>query len=117
MVFKVKGLVLAGGNTIGTPGAINQVEGTLVCNAGGFTGDHRHSSVLLDAQGNASFNGSFTLPTDACSTSAVAFLIRIALMIIGSPTAQCKCPSRDGMRARRPLATVAAADLRLLDKC
>ena len=31
VVFEVRGLVLAGGNTIGTPGAVNQVKGTLVC--------------------------------------------------------------------------------------
>src|SRR5438874_8496806 len=31
--FNVRGLVLAGGNTIGTPGAINQVKGTIICNA------------------------------------------------------------------------------------
>ncbi len=33
--FEVRGLVLAGGNTIGTPGAINQVKGTVLCDAGG----------------------------------------------------------------------------------
>src|SRR5262249_7898300 len=27
VVFEVRGLVLAGGNTIGTPGAVNQVKG------------------------------------------------------------------------------------------
>ena len=32
--FDVQGLVLAGGNSIGTPGAINMVKGTLVCGAG-----------------------------------------------------------------------------------
>ena len=35
--FDVQGLVLAGGNSIGTPGAVNQVKGTLVCIAGGAT--------------------------------------------------------------------------------
>src|SRR5258708_30505915 len=33
--FGVQGLVLAGGHTIGTPGAVNQVMGTLLCDAGG----------------------------------------------------------------------------------
>src|SRR5258705_4682865 len=33
--FDVDGLVLNGGNATGTPDGINQVEGTLVCNAGG----------------------------------------------------------------------------------
>ncbi len=32
--FEVRGLVLAGGNTIGTPDGIAQVKGTLVCDAG-----------------------------------------------------------------------------------
>ena len=36
------------------------------------------SSVLLDAQGNASFYGSVSPMTAGCSTSAVAFLIRSA---------------------------------------
>ena len=78
VVFSVKGLVLAGGNTIGTPGAINQVEGTLVCNAGTASQAIIDTpAVTLDPQGNASFKGSFTMPTDACGPSAVAFLIRI----------------------------------------
>jgi hypothetical protein len=78
VAFKVKGLVLAGGNAIGTPGAINQVEGTLVCNAG--TAEQAVIDtplVTLDPQGNASFKGSFTMPTDVCSASAIAFLIRV----------------------------------------
>ena len=33
--FEVRGLVLAGGNAIGTPDGINQVKGTLVCDPGG----------------------------------------------------------------------------------
>ena len=78
VVFSVKGLVLAGGNTIGTPGAINQVEGTLVCNAGTASQAIIDTpAVTLDPQGNASFKGSFSMPTDACGPSAVAFLIRI----------------------------------------
>ena len=32
--FEVRGLVLAGGNSIGTPGANTQVKGTLVCIVG-----------------------------------------------------------------------------------
>src|SRR5262245_38683538 len=31
--FEVRGLVLAGGDTIGSPGAVNQVKGTIACPA------------------------------------------------------------------------------------
>lgn len=79
VAFKVKGLVLAGGNTIGTPGAITMVKGTLVCNpAAASPTIIDTSSVLLDAQGNASFYGSVSPMTAGCSTSAVAFLIRVS---------------------------------------
>lgn len=78
--FRVDGLVLAGGNTIGTPGAINQVKGTLVCNAEG-----PGSPVLVDtplvplsAQGDARFNGSVGAVPQACFQPDIAFLIRIA---------------------------------------
>jgi hypothetical protein len=37
MEFEVHGLILAGGNSIGTPGAITQVLGTLVCAASSAT--------------------------------------------------------------------------------
>ena len=36
--FNVRGLVLAGGNAIGTTGAVSAVEGTLVCNPSGTGG-------------------------------------------------------------------------------
>jgi len=43
--FQVEGLVLAGGNAIGTPGAVTQVKGTLVCDTvGSLTGN----STLVD---------------------------------------------------------------------
>ena len=45
--FEVRGLVLAGGNSIGTPDAITQVKGTLVCvrrDAGG------HGHAVGDAE-------------------------------------------------------------------
>jgi hypothetical protein len=76
--FEVKGLVLAGGNSIGTPATIAQVEGTLVCSPGTTSQAIINTPpVPLDAQGNASFNGSFTSPTDGCSPTAVVFLITI----------------------------------------
>jgi len=78
VTFEVKGLVLAGGNSIGTPATITQVEGTLVCNPGATTQAIINTPpVTLDAHGNASFNGSFSSSTDACSPTDVAFLITI----------------------------------------
>jgi len=78
VAFEVKGLVLAGGNSIGTPATIAQVEGTLVCNPGSTQQAIINTGpVALDAQGNASFDGSFSSSTAACSASDVAFLITI----------------------------------------
>jgi hypothetical protein len=79
VVFEVRGLVLAGGNTIGTPGAVNQVKGTLVCGPGSASPTVIDSPLVpLNAQGNATFDGSFSSPTAACSATDVAFLIRTA---------------------------------------
>src|SRR6267154_4616379 len=74
--FDVDGLVLNGGNATGTPDGINQVEGTLVCNAGGgnqtvFT----TKPVPLDARGNADFHGEFATIPGTCTNPL--FLIRI----------------------------------------
>lgn len=78
VAFKVKGLVLAGGNTIGTPGTLTAVKGTLVCNPAATSPTIIDTpSVPLDAQGNASFYGSVSGMTAGCSASAVAFLIRV----------------------------------------
>ena len=79
VVFEVRGLVLAGGNTIGTPGAVNQVKGTLVCGpSSGSPTVIDTPLVPLDAQGNATFDGSVSSSTAACSPTDVAFLIRTA---------------------------------------
>jgi hypothetical protein len=76
--FQVKGLVLAGGNAVGTPDAVTQVEGTLVCSPGSTTqAIFNTPPVALDAGGNASFFGSFTASTAACNPSNTAFLITI----------------------------------------
>lgn len=79
--FDVHGLVLAAGNSIGTPGAVAQVKGTLVCDTDGSAGG---SSVLvdtplvdLDEQGDAQFNGKVTLPAVCASEPDIAFLIRV----------------------------------------
>jgi hypothetical protein len=75
--FEVRGLVMAGGNNIGTPGAINQVKGTIVCGPGSATPKVIDTPlVALDAQGNAEFSGSFSSSTAGCSATDVAFLIR-----------------------------------------
>jgi hypothetical protein len=76
--FFVEGLVLAGGNSIGTPGAVASVIGTLVCNAGSPAGSPAQQvfdtpAVPLSPEGNAQFSGVFSfLPT--CSKPI--FLIR-----------------------------------------
>jgi hypothetical protein len=76
--FAVRGLVLAGGSAIGTTGPVTQIMGTLVCNPGAATqAIINTAAVSLDAQGNASFKGSFSATTDACSATSVAFLITI----------------------------------------
>jgi hypothetical protein len=77
VAFDVRGLALAGGNTIGTTGGVPTVEGTLVCNPAAATPTIINTAaVTLDAQGNASFYGSVG-STAACSPTSVAFLIRI----------------------------------------
>ena len=73
--FDVEGLVLNGGNATGTPGGVDQVEGSLICDAGQqnptiFT----TLPVPLDARGNAEFSGTFDV--DATCKNPL-FLIRI----------------------------------------
>ena len=73
--FDVDGLVLNGGNATGTPGGVDQVEGSLICDAG--QQDQTIFTTLpvpLDARGNADFSGTFgTIP--GCTNPL--FLIRI----------------------------------------
>ncbi len=74
--FDVDGLVLNGGNATGTPGPIDQVEGSLICDAGStdqtiFT----TAPVPLSAQGNADFSGTFGTIPGTCTNPL--FLIRI----------------------------------------
>jgi hypothetical protein len=81
--FRVQGLVLAGGNAIGTPDNVTQVKGTLVCDTtGSATGDSTlvdTELVPLSAQGDARFNGNVAPLPDACVSSPnIAFLIRTA---------------------------------------
>jgi hypothetical protein len=76
--FDVQGLVLAGGNTIGTPDGITQVKGTLICDAGGTNVTLDTVSVPLSPQGDADFSGPIGPIPTTCNPSNVAFLIRIA---------------------------------------
>src|SRR5246127_2307490 len=78
-VFEVRGLVLAGGNTIGTPGPVNQVKGTLVCGPGSASPTVIDTPLVpLDAQGNAEFSGSLSSSAAGCSAMDTAFLVRTA---------------------------------------
>lgn len=79
--FSVRGLVLAGGNSIGTRGEVTRVKGTIVCNTAAVFG---HSALVdtelvpLDEQGAAQFNGNFVNLPLSCLEPDVAFLVRTA---------------------------------------
>lgn len=73
--FDVEGLVLNGGNASGTPGPINSVVGTLVCNAGtGTQAIIDTPAVELSAAGNAELSFRLTVPVGCANP---LFLIRI----------------------------------------
>jgi hypothetical protein len=78
--FDVRGLVLAGGNTVGTPGAINQVKGTLVCGASTATPAPVDGPLVpLSPTGDAQFSGDLgTLPAACDNAADTVFLVRIA---------------------------------------
>jgi len=82
--FVVKGLVLAGGNPIGTRADITAVKGTLVCDTNGSAGGGNSTlvqtaAVPLSLDGDAHFTGSVgSLPAVCSSEPDLAFLIRIA---------------------------------------
>ena len=76
--FNVDGLVINGTQFSGTPGPVNSVTGTLVCNAGTdqeFTLDS--PPVDLSASGNARFSGSLSDGQPISSCGNPLFLIRI----------------------------------------
>jgi hypothetical protein len=84
--FEVEGLVLAGGNTVGNTGGVNQVKGTLVCIVPivPATNPPTVSTVAIDTdlvplspEGDAKFSGMIST-NPACNSSNVAFLVRIA---------------------------------------
>src|SRR5260370_33418858 len=76
VAFDVVGLVLNGGNATGTPDGVDQVEGSLICDAG--QQDQTIFTTLpvpLDARGNADFSGTFATIPGTCRNPL--FLIRI----------------------------------------
>ena len=76
--FEVRGLVLAGGNSIGTPDGIVSVKGTLVCAAGTANQVIKDTpAVPLSAQGDAEFEGNIGPIPAACTPTNTAFLVRI----------------------------------------
>ena len=77
--FDVQGLVLAGGATVGTAGAVTQVKGTLVCGAG-LPGQVTLDTplVTLSPQGDAEFSGAIGPIPTTCNATNVVFLVRVA---------------------------------------
>jgi hypothetical protein len=82
--FSVKGLVLAGGNPIGTRADITAVKATLVCDTNGSAGGGNSTlvqtaAVPLSLDGDAHFSGNIgSLPAVCGSEADLAFLVRIA---------------------------------------
>ena len=80
--FSIDGLVLAGGNSIGTPDGVTSVKGTLVCDTTGVLNSGNSTLVdtplvTLSAQGNAKFKGNLgSLPLACTSQPSIAFLVR-----------------------------------------
>ena len=75
--FMVRGLVINGQSFSGTPGPVNAVTGTLVCNSGDQTEVALDTSdVPLDGQGRAVFSGKIDNIPATCSNPL--FLVRIA---------------------------------------
>lgn len=74
--FEVRGLVLNGSNASGTPGPVNSVSGTLVCNPGTSAQVVRDTAeVKLSQQGDAHFRGQITGIPAVCADPV--FLVRI----------------------------------------
>src|SRR3954463_2833939 len=87
--FSVRGLVFAGGApgiTIGTPGPITGVKGTLVCDVDGSASGGNSvlvetPSVRLSSTVDAAFSGRVgTLPAVCSSERDVAFLVRASVV-------------------------------------
>ena len=72
--FEVHGLVLAGGNSIGTRGGVASVAGTVVCGVGISVAT---PPAPLSAQGDAEFDGIVAIPP-GCTSSNIALLLTAA---------------------------------------
>jgi len=76
--FEVEGLVLNGGNASGSPGAVNSVIGTFVCNAGSPAGTTETvvdtPATALSSVGNAALTFKVNIPS-VCNNPV--FLIRV----------------------------------------
>ena len=70
--------MLAGGDAIGSPGAVNQVKGTLVCVIAGTPTVIDTPLVPLNERGDAEFDGSVGPIPTTCTPTNVVFLVRIA---------------------------------------
>jgi hypothetical protein len=67
--FQVQGLVLNGSNASGTPGPVQSVTGTLVCNVGmSAQATFSTPAVPLSATGDAQFSGSLGSLPATCAT-------------------------------------------------
>jgi hypothetical protein len=77
--FEVRGLVLAGGNSVGTRAGIALVKGTLVCNPG-LPGQAIVDTPAVDLSltGDAEFDGNVGPIPAVCTPTNTAFLVRIA---------------------------------------
>jgi hypothetical protein len=77
--FEVEGLVMNGGNSSGTPGAVASVMGTLVCNAGSPSGTTETAvdtpAAALSPSGDSELSFRIAVPA-ACNNPL--FLIRVA---------------------------------------
>jgi hypothetical protein len=81
--FRVRGLVFAGGNAVGTTGPISMVKGTLVCDTDGSAGGGNSTLVdtplvPLSATGDAQFSGNLGPLPPACAEPDIVFVIRIS---------------------------------------
>jgi hypothetical protein len=75
--FEVHGLVINGQIFSGTPGPVQTVTGTVICNAGDQSeAELDTSDVPLDDQGNARFSGTIQSIPAVCANPL--FLVRIA---------------------------------------
>jgi hypothetical protein len=79
--FNVEGLVLAGGNSIGTPDGVTTVKGTLVCDTTGVNSPNSvlvdSSLVPLDAQGDAKFKGNLGILPAASGGWIASGMVRV----------------------------------------